>query len=276
MHAVFTVASKEFYDGLRNRWVIAITSVFCLMALALAYFGAAASGTVGFTSLPTTIVSLASLAVFIIPLIALLLAYDAIVGEDENGTLLLLLTYPLSRPQLVLGKFLGHGSILAVATGLGFGIAAVVIAFFAKNISFSELFSSFAIFITSATLLGWVFVAFAYLISVVSLEKSRAAGLALIIWFLFVLVFDLALLGTLVVTEGKLQPELFPYLLLLNPTDVFRLINLSGFEATNAYTGVIAIAADAKFSVYTLLTVLAVWTGSILSLAMLLFKRKTI
>ena len=42
-----------------------------------------------------TVVSLASLTVFLVPLIALLLAYDAIVGEAERGTLLLLLAYPV-------------------------------------------------------------------------------------------------------------------------------------------------------------------------------------
>ena len=45
--------------------------------------------------MPATVASLTSLATFLMPLIALLLAYDAIVGEEEGGTLLLLLTYPL-------------------------------------------------------------------------------------------------------------------------------------------------------------------------------------
>ena len=85
MNTVLIVAHKEFRDGLRNRWAFAITVIFALFALGLAYFGAAASGQVGFTSLATTIVSLASLAIFLIPLIALLLAYDSIVGEESRG-----------------------------------------------------------------------------------------------------------------------------------------------------------------------------------------------
>jgi len=115
MHESFVVAGKEFRDGLRNRWVLAITLVFALLAIALAWFGAAISGEVGFTRVATTIASLASLAVFLIPLIALMLAYDSIVGEDENGTLLLLMTYPLSRTGLLAGKFLepcGHPGTL--------------------------------------------------------------------------------------------------------------------------------------------------------------------
>ena len=62
MNAILIVANKEFRDGLRNRWVLSITLMFVFLALGLAYFGASASGTVGFTSLATTIISLSSLA----------------------------------------------------------------------------------------------------------------------------------------------------------------------------------------------------------------------
>ena len=113
MNAIWTIARKELSDSFRNRWLVAISLVFATLALGIAWFGAAASGQVGYASTPATIASLASLGIFLIPLIALLLAYDAIVGEEEGGTLLLLMTYPLSKSQLLLGKFLGHGLTLA-------------------------------------------------------------------------------------------------------------------------------------------------------------------
>ena len=115
MNAIWTIARKELSDSFRNRWLVAISLVFATLALGIAWFGAAASGQVGYASTPATIASLASLGIFLIPLIALLLAYDAIVGEEEGGTLLLLMTYPLSKSQLLLGKFLGHGLTLALA-----------------------------------------------------------------------------------------------------------------------------------------------------------------
>src|SRR5690606_33599795 len=142
--------NKEFRDGLRNRWVLAITVVFALLAVGLAYFGASASGVVGFTSLATTIVSLASLAIFLIPLIALLLAYDTIDGEEEQGTLLLLLTYPLGKVQLLAGKLLGHAAILAVSTTAGFGMAAILIGILSGNVGDAELWRAFAFFILTS------------------------------------------------------------------------------------------------------------------------------
>lgn len=248
MMILFSIASKEFIDGLRNRWVVSITGIFAFLAFALAAFGAAASGQVGFAGLATTMVSLASLAVFLIPLIALFLAYDAIVGEDAQGTLTLLLTYPLSRWQLVTGKFLGHSAILATAIFCGFGLAGVAIGLMGDT-AFSALAGSFARFMCSAMLLGWSFIAFAYWVSAYAQEKSKAAGLVLVVWFLFVLIFDLGLLALLVGGEGQIGRGWLRYLLLANPTDVFRLINTLGFADQAEDSGLIAIGAGFPFPV---------------------------
>ena len=271
MREIGIVAAKEFRDGLRNRWVLAITLAFAVLAIALAWFGAAAAGQIGFTRISTTIVSLASLAVFLIPLIALMMAYDSIVGEDEKGTLLLLMTYPISRIGLLVGKFLGHAAMLALSTALGFGIAASVIGLVADEAAFADLVGPFSLFIVSAILLGWAFLALAYLISTITREKARAAGLALLAWFLFVLIYDLALLGLLVGTEGRVDQGLFRMLLLINPTDVFRLINLTGFEEAAAASGMLSVVAEQDLSVGRLMGILAAWTAIPLAAAAGLF-----
>ncbi len=274
MRAVLIVAQKEFRDGLRNRWVLGISVMLAIFALGLAYFGAAASGTVGFTSVDTTIVSLASLAIFVIPLIALLLAYDTVVGEDEQGTLLLLLSYPLDRFELLAGKFLGHAAVLAASAVLGFGVAGVLIGVLSANAGDPSFWRAFGFFVLSAILLGWVFIALACLISVTAADKARAAGVALAVWFVLVLVFDLGLLGVLVATGGAVNETLFPFLLLLNPADVFRLANLTGFEAAQAYSGLASVAAQGMFAPGVLVGVLAAWVGMPFALAAWLFCRR--
>lgn len=275
MNSMIIVAAKEFQDGLRNRWIVSITAIFALLSIGLAYFGSAASGQVGFTSLPTTLVSLASLAVFVIPLIALMLAYDGVVGEDESGTLLLLLTYPLARWQLLGGKMLGHGAIMAFSTVIGFGAAALMMGLFSEHISWGSLLLPFGLFIVSAILLGWVFVAFAYVVSVCVTEKSKAAGLSLVVWFVFVLVFDLGLLGLLVVTQGDVDAGLFPYLLLLNPTDIFRLVNIT-YLADQQLSGLMAIAQHIQLSTPLLLFTLCIWLILPTGLAMYIFNRRVV
>ena len=273
MNQVWNIARKELSDGLRNRWLLAISLLFAVLAAGIAWLGAAASGQLGFSSIPATIASLASLATFLVPLIALLLAYDAIVGEDEGGTLMLLLTYPMGRGQMLLGKFVGHGLILALATLIGFGCAALAIAVLVEDIELGQLAWAFGRFILSSTLLGWVFLALAYVLSSKASEKSSAAGLALGVWFLFVLVFDLVLLALLVFSEGRFSPEALPWLLLLNPADIYRLINLSGFEGGNAM-GVLSLGGDLPVPGAVLWLCLLFWVGASLLLAYGVFRRR--
>ena len=104
-------------------------------------------------------------------------------------------------------------------------------------------------------------------------EKSKAAGIALIVWFLFVLVFDLGLLGMLVGTQGNVDETLFPYLLLLNPTDIFRLVNITYFADQNL-TGLMAIAQQTQFSTASLFGGLLVWLALPVTLAMAIFNRR--
>lgn len=276
MNSIWTIARKELSDSMRNRWLMAISLVFATLALGIAWFGAAASGQVGYASTPATIASLASLGIFLIPLIALLLAYDAIVGEEEGGTLLLLMTYPLSRSQLLLGKFLGHGLTLALATLIGFGVAGIAIALLVENVSVINLAIAMFRFIASTVLLGWGFIALAYVVSVRVSEKPVAAGLALAIWFFFVLIFDLVLLGTLVASEGKFNAELLPWLLMLNPTDIYRLLNIVAFGDTGQLSGVLSLGADLPIRAGGLWVGLVLWFAVPLAGALLLFRNRRI
>ena len=276
MKSIWTIARKELNDSLRNRWLLAISLVFATLALGIAWFGAAASGHVGYASTPATMVSLASLGIFLIPLIALMLAYDAIVGEEEGGTLLLLMTYPLNRSQLLLGKFLGHGLTLAIATLIGFGVAGIAIALLVEDLPIASLALAMLSFIASTVLLGWGFIALAYGVSVRVTEKPIAAGLALAIWFFFVLIFDLVLLGILVASEGKFNAELLPWLLMFNPTDIYRLLNIVAFEDAGNLSGVLSLGADLPFSAAGLWTGLVLWFAIPLMGALLLFRNRRI
>ena len=97
------IAMQEIRVGLRNRWVLATTLLLAALALSLVLLGSAPTGTVKADPLAVVIVSLSSLTIFLVPLIALLLSFDAIVGEHERGTLMLLLAYPVARWQVVVG-----------------------------------------------------------------------------------------------------------------------------------------------------------------------------
>src|SRR5690606_27974643 len=47
MNQVWNIARKELSDGLRNRWLLAISLLFAVLAVGIAWLGAAASGQLG-------------------------------------------------------------------------------------------------------------------------------------------------------------------------------------------------------------------------------------
>jgi len=277
MHSIAAVARKEFRDDFRNRWTVVITVLFGALALGIAYFGGATAGRVGFTSFETTVASLTTLAAFVVPLISLLIAYDTVVGERDGGTLLLLLSYPLSRGQLVTGKFLGHSAVLTVATVVGFGAAVAAIQAMTPQARTMAAWGEIAVFVGSASLLGASFVGIGCLISVLTRDKSRAAGMALLAWFVLVVLFDLLLLAVLVASGGNAtERAVYPFLLLANPIDVFRLLNLGALGAGAGNDAFLAMSAGRTYELWTLFVVLGVWAIAPIALALLAFRQQEV
>jgi Cu-processing system permease protein len=271
-HPTVILARKEISDGLRNKWVAGATLALALFALALTLLGSTPAGVLGVKPLAVTVVSLSSLTIYLIPLIALLLGYDAIVGEAERGCLILMLTYPISRAEIILGKFLGHAAILTFATVVGYGVAGAAAAWASSGDA--ESWRAFFWLLVSTIMLGLAFLTLAYLISTLVKERSTAAGLAVGIWLLFVIVYDLVLMGGLVASQGRIGVDVLSGLLLLNPADVYRLFNLTAFENVRMFSGMAGLSAAARLPPLVLLIVLAAWSAIPLSIAIGVFKRR--
>lgn len=265
---ILTVAAKEFRDRIRNRWVLAVALVFTVFSLVIAYFGGAQQGAVGLRSIEFTIASLVSLVIYLIPLIALLLGFDAIVGERERGSLDLLLALPITRLELLLGKYLGLALALTLSTLAGFGLVAVLLW---RHMSANALFH-YVGFMLSSVLLGLAFLSMAVLISVLARDRTRASGLAIAVWFFFVLVFDLLLLGGLVTTGGRFAGDAFAWLLLLNPADVFRILNVFSLEDVRTLYGLASVVPASLGNPAAMGAVMLAWIVVPLALANWRFK----
>jgi Cu-processing system permease protein len=257
MNRILVIAAKEIADNLRNRWVAGATILLAGLAFALTFLGSAPTGQLGAKPLAITVVSLSSLTIFLMPLIALLISYDAIVGEVERGCMLLLLTYPVTRRQILLGKFLGHVASLSVATVVGYGAAGVAAAV-AGNAD-PQSWRAFALLVASSILLGAAFIALAYWVSATVRESATAAGIAVGLWLFFVIIYDLALVALLVATRGWIGADVFPYLLLVNPADIYRLINLTAFENVRSFAGMAGLSEQAHLPLWQLLSALLLW-----------------
>ena len=273
MTAVTAIAGREVLAGIRNRWLLAASLLLGVLALTLAFVGSAPAGAVAASPLAITVVSLSSLSVFLVPLIGLLVSYDTLVGEIERGTMPLLMTHPVTRWRIVLGKFAGQVAILAVATVVGFGVAALITGL--GEGGDAEAWGAFGVMMGASILLGAAFIALGTLFSAVVAERGTAAGVSAAAWLIFVVLFDMALLAILVADEGHVvSGELFRVLLLLNPTDVYRMLTLSGSETVGALSGMAGVSAEAAFGHAILLPAMVLWIAVPLGLAGLLFGRK--
>ncbi|WP_187364355.1 ABC transporter permease [Massilia genomosp. 1] len=252
---VRVIAAKEFRDRIRNRWVLAVALIFALFALAIAYFGASQQGEVGFRSIDVTVASLVSLVIYLVPLIALILGYDAIVGERERGSLELMLSMPITRFEILLGKYCGLSAALASSTVLGFGAGLLPLA---AELTVRDGYH-YAGFVGSAILMGMAFLSISMLVSVLALDRVRASGVAIGLWFFFVLIFDLLLMGALVLSQGRLSSHAFAALLMLNPADVFRLLNIFSSEQAQSLYGLATVMPGGLTEPAALLAIMAAW-----------------
>jgi len=273
MSTVWTLALKELRDGFRNRWVAAAVIVLAILALALSILGSAPTGSVRVSELDIRVISLASLSVYLIPLIALMLSYDALVGEFERGTMMLLLAYPVTRWQIVLGKFLGHTLILLIAILGGYGGTVVILTLATGG--GTEGWQAYALMMASSLVLGAVFIALGYFVSAIVRERATAVGAAIGLWLVFVVLYDLLLFGLLTMDEEqKIGQQLFSMLMLVSPTDTYRVLNLSLFEGVSEAAGIAGVASEAGLGGSLLVGAMLVWIILPLGATVLLFQRR--
>jgi len=268
---VLVIAKKEIRDSLRNRWVIFISLIFLLLSLSVTFAGSAVVGQLSLPELDALISSLSTISVFIIPLAAMLVSYDAFVGEDESGTLLLLLSYPLSRFQILSGKLIGHGVIMSFTISFAFGLTAVLLLLFGENYDVAATLGQFSQFILTSILLAITFILLGYIVSLTATEKAKAVATVLFVWFLFVLIYDLLLLTLLVADITFVNQYIINVLIALNPTDLYRAINLIG---TDAGSGSLAILSASDWGKAALYFVMSLWVAGLALVANLIFKRR--
>jgi Cu-processing system permease protein len=203
----------ELLERIRDRWVLVITGLFVLLSSGIGAYGRAAEDSAGAVTAP----SLVTLAAFLVPLVALVLGHDAIVGERERHTLGLLLSLPVGRGEVLLAKFLGRALALGLAIALGMGSAALLLSLVGPTM-----------------LLGGAFLSIGVLLSVVAKRHATAASMAVSVWFLLVFFYDLGLLGLMVATDGAVPQGVVAALVQINPAGLYRtglLVQLTGATA---------------------------------------------
>lgn len=198
------VANKDFQDAIRSRWLWGLSVLFVVLIAGSAYFFT--RGDSQDVTTDSFIGIFGQIGGLLIPLVAIVVAYAAIIGERESGTIKLLLSLPHSRQDVVLGKFLGRSAVIALPVLLGFAIAAVV--FLVAGITFK--FANFLAFTVLTTSLGVVFVGIAIGFSAGAPSQRRAMIGSVGVYVLFTLFWQYLRRGVInILTEaGKRIPGL--------------------------------------------------------------------
>ncbi len=234
--AVWALLKKEFLDNVRNRWVLALSAIFLVLTVVVSYLGATQTGGgAGFQDLSDTVIGMTTIATILVPILGLMISSAAVVGEKERGSMLLLMSMPITRLETILGKFLGLGAVMMTAILAGLGIGGVVVMAFVGT----EGWESFLVFLLGAIVFALAFLSVGLLLSTVAKRRRTALGLAVFFWFFFVFIFDLALLGVLVATGGSFIPQELPdwfYAVgIANPVDAFQSFAALAFGISSAF-----------------------------------------
>jgi len=105
LKSIYHIAKKEFLDNIRNKWIIILTFLLFILVIVFSYIsGAQADGDGLLGNMEVTVFGLLGISSILIPLIAIILGFGTISGEAESGSLSVLLSYPISRLEVLLGK----------------------------------------------------------------------------------------------------------------------------------------------------------------------------
>lgn len=271
LNRFLSTARIEFIIALRNRWVAVAVAMMVLFSVVLSAAGAAPSGDRGVDPLSLTVASLTSLSVYLVPLIALLISFDAIAGEVERGTLPLHLTYPLSRSELLVAKLAAQLAVVAVAVLAGYGVAALA-AFWSGGSGAAQGLPALWRLIWTSVLLGAAFLSLGYVMSCLARRPSGAAAMAIGLWLVAIVLYDLGLLAAIVADDGgTFTTQVFPWALVLNPADAFRIFNLAASDAVGAVSGLSGAAS--AIAIWKPLASLVLWPLLALGIARVAFER---
>ena len=223
-------ATQERQLAVRSRWTIVFAVLFAVLALAVGGAGYILTGGRGVQDFARTAVSLVQLVLLLVPLTSLVIGVMAL--TPERGGAELLFAQPVARGTVLAGKLLGLFEALAAAQLIGFGAAGLAI----HSQSGLEGLSAFLALVGGALLLTAVFLGFAAVLAATSVgRRSRALALALVVWFVSVVIFDVTVLGVASWLRSGTASRLLIVSVLVNPADAVRTATMLAIEGDAAF-----------------------------------------
>ncbi|MBF0473643.1 MAG: ABC transporter permease subunit [Nitrospirae bacterium] len=270
INAVKAIARKEFTDKLNNRWIVVISIAFTVFTIIISYFGSSVSGVTGFREMAPTIASLTSLVIYFIPILALTLGGGVIADERDRHTLDIYLASPISVSEFIAGKFIGLSISLSLPTIIGFMVSGIVLFLNITNASIL----SYILFIVHSIILGLIFLSISFLVSVLFYDRAKVIAFTVFAWLFFTVLYDLGLIGVLVVSKGRINVDILSILLMFNPIDIYRIMNFMSIGEYSLFLGLSSIEFPKFLNMPVLWGICMIWIVVPLTISFSLFKRK--
>jgi len=238
--SIYSIAKKEFMDNIRNKWIIAMIIIFLLLTILSSYLaGGQTGGKEALGGMEDTVVTLLSISSLLIPIIAIMLGYATISGEAESGSLSIVLSYPIKRIEVLIGKLLGLGSVLIFSIVIGFGVGGLIIAI---TVGAAEGIA-FLLFIVLTVILGFVYLSLSICIS--SITKKRVTSIAGgVMIFFWAMIYGMIIFGILLasgisfeqfITPGFSYPNWLFNSVFFSPGDLYQVSVMQGFGLSQAF-----------------------------------------
>jgi Cu-processing system permease protein len=241
---IFLIAQKEILSSLRNKWFILYTIVFAALSLALSLIGLSGLDVYGVSSFGRTTASLINMILLFVPLMSLTLGAMSIAYERERGTLLYLVSQPISYFEVLIGKYFGLAFSILCSLLMGFGMSGFVIAIKGGT---ADVYGYF-IFILLTFLLALVSLSIGMFVSNSFRKYDTALGFSIFIWLFMVIFSDLGIIGTSFIINLDIN-QVF-YLSLLNPLQVFKLSAIFSLRNNLEILGPVGVYAVRNFGAW--------------------------
>ncbi len=266
-----TLTGRELRDALRSRWFLMYTIAFAALGLAVSYVSAANVGG-GLAGFGRTSAGLVNLVLLVVPLMSLTAGAGTIASDRERGMLLYLLAQPITRTELLLGKFIGLALTLVCSICLGFGVVAAVLAWSGSATHPASLFQLAGLTVA----LALAMLSVGILLSTFARRTSVAIASAVFLWLAFVFVSDLGLMAGAMTFKLPIE-QLFGWSM-VNPLQVFKMWALRSVDASLDVLGPAGLYVEqtcGRSLGAIFAAALCAWTVCPLLVASLLFRRRS-
>ena len=219
------ILKYQLKSSIRSKFIIGYSLFYFLCCYTLLHFGED----------PRTIaLSLSSLILFTVPLVSSV--FGALYFYNEVEFIELLLAQPLSRKHLFTGLYWGVTlpQWLAMLVGILLPILLFGSTAFLTSIAIATL-------LLEGLLLTAIFTAVSFIIALLTDDKARGVGIAVLTWLVLAIVYDGAVLAfALQYSDYPIEKPLL-ILSIINPIDLARIMMLIELDisALMGYTGAV-------------------------------------